>query len=42
MKERIAIIACGLLAAGGDKDEDTGADTAEVADTAGDDDSESE
>ena len=28
-----------LLAACGDKEEDTGADTAEVADTAGDDDS---
>ena len=33
MKYLIAIIACGFLAACGDKDEDTGADTAEVADT---------
>ncbi len=33
MKYLITIIACGFLAACGDKDEDTGADTAEVVDT---------
>ena len=34
MKYLIAIIACGFLAACGDKDEDTGADTADTAEVA--------
>ena len=33
MKYLIMVIACGFFAACGDKDEDTGADTAEVVDT---------
>ena len=33
MKYLIMVIACGFLAACGDKDDDTGVDTAEVSDT---------